>query len=174
MVDGVWRWRSFLLDCFYKKKLHHWKITFQPKMNSLRSLGCALKYPRSSTTLKYSQKTHSSHVIMDNILIFWSLQWIVLMAKKLFGFQQLAGAIKTLGLILFMYIFSISLTFYNRWLLQVCGKLFINLLSLSLSLWQVKSGLEQSKPIFKKTLLFSIMEIYMWWSSLVTISIFAH
>lgn len=40
------------------------------------------------------------------------------MAKKLFGFQQLAGAIKALGLILFMYIFSISLTFYNRWLLQ--------------------------------------------------------
>ncbi|XP_078367610.1 solute carrier family 35 member C2-like [Oculina patagonica] len=40
------------------------------------------------------------------------------MAKKLFGFQQLAGAFRTLGYILFMYIFSISLTFYNKWLLK--------------------------------------------------------
>ena len=42
------------------------------------------------------------------------------MARKLFGFQQLRNALRTLGYILFMYLFSISLTFYNKWFLQVC------------------------------------------------------
>lgn len=40
------------------------------------------------------------------------------MARKLFGFQQLRAVIKTLGYILFMYVFSISLTFYNKWMLK--------------------------------------------------------
>lgn len=40
------------------------------------------------------------------------------MARKLFGFQQLRNALRTLGYILFMYLFSISLTFYNKWFLQ--------------------------------------------------------
>ena len=41
------------------------------------------------------------------------------MARKLFGFQQLAASLKTLALILFFYTFSISLTFYNKWMLKV-------------------------------------------------------
>jgi len=40
------------------------------------------------------------------------------MARKQFGFQQLRNALRTLGYILFMYLFSISLTFYNKWFLQ--------------------------------------------------------
>lgn len=41
------------------------------------------------------------------------------MAKKLFGFQQLRRAFRNLSYILLMYISSISLTFYNKWLLKV-------------------------------------------------------
>ncbi|XP_058971368.1 solute carrier family 35 member C2-like [Pocillopora verrucosa] len=40
------------------------------------------------------------------------------MAKKLFGFQQLRRAFRNLSYILLMYISSISLTFYNKWLLK--------------------------------------------------------
>ncbi|XP_044175209.1 solute carrier family 35 member C2-like isoform X2 [Acropora millepora] len=40
------------------------------------------------------------------------------MARKVFGFQQLRNVLRTLGYILFMYLFSISLTFYNKWFLQ--------------------------------------------------------
>ena len=41
------------------------------------------------------------------------------MGRKLFGFQQLAVAAKGLGLVLFFYTFSISLTFYNKWMMKV-------------------------------------------------------
>ncbi|XP_031552512.1 solute carrier family 35 member C2-like [Actinia tenebrosa] len=40
------------------------------------------------------------------------------MDRRLFGFQQLAVAAKTLGLVVFFYTFSISLTFYNKWMMK--------------------------------------------------------
>ncbi|XP_068686038.1 solute carrier family 35 member C2-like isoform X1 [Montipora foliosa] len=71
------------------------------------------------------------------------------MARKQFGFQQLRNALETLGYILFMYVFSISLTFYNRWFLQRfhfplsvsvvhCALVFVVLALLRL-LWEMKT-----------------------------------
>lgn len=72
------------------------------------------------------------------------------MANKVFGFQQLRRVLKTLGYILFMYIFSISLTFYNRWLLKrfhfplsvtvVHYALVFIIAALLRLLWEVKTG----------------------------------
>ncbi|EDO40549.1 predicted protein [Nematostella vectensis] len=38
--------------------------------------------------------------------------------RRKFGFQQLASGVKTLALVLFFYTFSISLTFYNKWMIK--------------------------------------------------------
>ncbi|KAK3741164.1 hypothetical protein QZH41_011837, partial [Actinostola sp. cb2023] len=38
--------------------------------------------------------------------------------RQIFGFQQLTAVVKTLGLVLFFYTFSISLTFYNKWMMK--------------------------------------------------------
>lgn len=72
------------------------------------------------------------------------------MARKAFGFQQLKGVFRTLGYILFMYIFSISLTFYNKWLLQrfhfplsvsvVHYALVFVIAAVLRLLWEIKTG----------------------------------